>query len=201
MALFRCRKFLGCVPLRTAVWLLALLAILIGGLGSAGSWLEVSWMSHHPLAWREKVATIIQAGVFSPLFLLSFLGFFAALNGKRGVVYIYSKFVFIHAPLIAIALAFTLLTTISPDIDPETVEKCLNGTTSPIITQFCNHDSLVRILPIAFLGAAMLIQFSAWVVASSYGEEWDRKRDVGDWDPELSRSMLEYPEPPFAVRR
>ncbi|KAF7363670.1 hypothetical protein MSAN_01024400 [Mycena sanguinolenta] len=201
MALFRCRKFLGCLSLRTGVWLLALLAILVGGLGSAGSWLEVSWMAQHPLALRQKVATIIQAGVFSLLFLLSFLGFFAALAHKRGVVYIYSKFVFIHAPLIAIALAITLITTIDPDSSPDAVKTCLNGTTSTIISQFCNHGlSLVHILPIALLGAAVLIQFSAWIVASSYGEERDRKVDFTDSDLESSRSML-YPESPFAARR
>jgi len=202
MALFRCRKFLGCMSLRTGVWLLALLAILVSGVGSAGSWLEVSWMLHHPLALRDKAATMVAAGVFSLLFLLSLLGFFAALSGKRGVIYIYSKFTFIHAALILLSLGFTLFTTLKPDdSDPQAVEKCLNGTTSPIISQFCNHGlSVVRILPIAFLGAAMLIQFSAWIVASSYGEERDRKREFSDWDPEATRSMLQYPEPPFAAR-
>jgi len=202
MALFRCRKFLGCVPLRTAVWLLALLAIVVGGLGSAGSWLEVNWMSQHPLASRDKVAKIIQAGVFSLLFLLSLFGFFAAVTGKRGVVYIYGKFIFITGPLIILALGFTLFTTLDPATDPDAVQNCLNGTTSPIITQFCNHGlTLVRILPIALLGAALLIQFSAWIVASSYGEERDRKHHFSDSDLESSRSMLEFPEHPFDRRR
>ncbi|KAF7338091.1 Tetraspanin family [Mycena venus] len=202
MALFRCRTFLGCMSLRTGVWLLALLAILVSGLGSAGSWLEVTWMAHHPLVLRDKVATIIQAGAFSLLFLLSLLGFFAALNGKRGVVYIYSKFTFIHAPLIMLSLAVTLFTTLKPDMDQQAVENCLNGTKSPIISQFCNHGlSVVRILPIAFLGAALLIQFCVWIVATSYGEEIDRGSDFADSDLEATRSMLQYPEPPFAARR
>ncbi|KAJ7905786.1 hypothetical protein B0H14DRAFT_2661622, partial [Mycena olivaceomarginata] len=201
MALLRCRKFLGCIPLGTGVWLLALLAILVGGLGSAGSWLEVNWMAHHPLALRDKAATIIQAGVFSLLFLLSFLGFFAGLSGKRGAVYIYSKFTFIHAPLLILALGFTLFITLKPNTDPEAVNKCLNGTTSPIITQFCNHGlSLVRILPIALLGAAMLIQLSVWIVASSYGEEQDRRHEFSDSGLESSRTTLLFPESPFAPR-
>ncbi|KAJ6525695.1 hypothetical protein B0H19DRAFT_587956 [Mycena capillaripes] len=205
MALFRCRKFLGCVPLRTGVWLLALLAILVSGAGSAGSWLEVYWMTHHPLASIEKVATIIQAGVFSFLFLLSLFGFIAALSGKRGVVYIYSRIVFIHAPLLLLSFGLTLLTTLRPgDSDPESAKKCLNGSTSPIISQFCDRKglSLIRILPIALLGAAILIQFCAWIVAISYGEEQDRKFDDSRSDLESNqRATLLYPEPPFAARR
>ncbi|KAJ7940379.1 hypothetical protein B0H13DRAFT_8736 [Mycena leptocephala] len=206
MALFRCRKFLGCVPLRTGVWLLTLIAMIVSGPGSAGSWLEVFWMIHHPLPLLNKVTTLIQAGVFSVLFILSLLGFIAALSGKRGAVYIYSKFVFIHAALLLLSLGLTLFTTLrSDDSDPQAVEKCVNGSTSPIIFQFCNHKlSVVRILPIALLGAAILIQFCAWIVGTSYGEEEDRKSDNFHSDLESNSnhwSMLRYPEPPFDARR
>ncbi|KAJ6463842.1 hypothetical protein C8R47DRAFT_77544 [Mycena vitilis] len=202
MAIFRCRKFLGCVPLRTGVWLLALLAILIGGAGSAGSWLEVYWMTHHLLTLREKVASFIQAAVFSLLFLLSLFGFITALSGQRGAVYIYSKFIFIHAPSILISLGVTLFATLRPDdSDPQAVDNCLNGTTSPIIAQFCNSKlSVVRVLPIALLGATILVQFSAWIVASSYGEEEDKKLYDSRSDLEsIGRSEFLFPEPPFEI--
>ncbi|KAJ7156981.1 hypothetical protein C8R43DRAFT_411171 [Mycena crocata] len=209
MALIRCRAFLGCVALRTGVWFLALIAMLISGPGAAGSWLEVYWMTHHPLGLRDKVITIIQAGVFSSLFLLSPLGFVAALKRARGACYIYSKFILIHTPLLLLSLGLSLFTTLSPDkSDSKGVEKCLNGSPSPIIAQFCNHDlSLVRILPIAFLGASILVQFYVWIISISYAENLDvdaaasefEKYNGSDSDLEShTRSM--WPEPPFARR-
>jgi len=177
MALFRCRTFLCCLSLRIGVCLLTLIAMLVSGSGAAGSWLEVSWMTLHPLASRAKVAIIAQGGVFSVLFLLSCLGFISALGKQRGAVYIYSKFIFIHAPLIILSLVLTLYVDLRPESsDPKVVENCLNGSTSPIILQFCAQEglsSVIKILPIALLGAAVLIQFYAWMVAISYGEELD----------------------------
>ncbi|KAK7037948.1 Tetraspanin family [Favolaschia claudopus] len=202
MALFQCRKFLGCIPLQIAVWLLALLAILVSGAGAAGGWLEVSILVNHPLPLWDRIAIIVQSGTLSLLFLLSFLGFFAGLSGKRGVVYIYSKFVFIHSPLLLVSLGLALFFTLKPDTDSDAVKKCMNGTKNSLIVQFCDNGfSVINILPIALLGAAILIQFSAWIVATSYGEERDRETKFADSDLEASRSMLEYPEHPFATRR
>jgi hypothetical protein len=97
--------------------------------------------------------------------------FTAALNQARGAVYIYSKFVFTHAALLLLSLGLMLYTTLRPDnSDPNAVGKCLNGSTSPIISQFCNQNlSLVRILSIALLGAAILVQFCALTVACPVG--------------------------------
>jgi len=169
-------------------------------------------MGHHPLVLYRKVAIIIQAAVFSFLFVMSLLGFIAALNQARGAVYIYSKFVFTHAALLLLSLGLTLYTTLRPDnSDPNAVAKCLNGSTSPIISQFCNQNlSLVRILSIALLGAAILVQFYAWVVSISYGEELDIEAVAKEFsnaryyasDSDLeSQPLSAYPEPPFARRR
>lgn len=127
------------------------------------------------------MAILAQAVVFSSLFLLSILGcvsppfrpseertsiyhrFIAALQSARGAVYIYNKFIFIHTPVILLSFGLTLLATLQPDnSDPDGPTKCVNGSSSPIIAQFCSHSMTpIRILPIAFLGAASLIQFSA----------------------------------------
>ncbi|KAJ7087786.1 hypothetical protein C8R44DRAFT_720942 [Mycena epipterygia] len=212
MALLRCRAFLGCVPLRTAVWLLALIAMMVSGPGAGGSWLEMYWTENHPISLRDKMAILARAVVFSSLFLLSILGFIAALQGARGAVYIYSKFIFIHTPVILLSFGLTLFATLQPDnSDPDGPTKCLNGSSSPIIAQFCSHSmTFIRILPIAFLGAASLIQFNTWIVSISYAEELDlaaaprefsKKKYYGsDSDLEANaRSM--YPEPPFGARR
>jgi hypothetical protein len=65
MALFRCRKFLGCVPLRTGVWLLTLIAMIVSGPGSAGSWLEVFWMSAYLYERRTPFLMILCRYLFS----------------------------------------------------------------------------------------------------------------------------------------
>ncbi|KAJ7444856.1 hypothetical protein FB451DRAFT_72123 [Mycena latifolia] len=213
MAFFRCRAFLGCMSLQTGVWLLALIAMMVSGPGAAGSWLEVFWMGHHPLNLYAKVTIIIKAAVLSFLFLMSLLGFIAALNRARGAVYIYSKFVFIHTPLILLSLGLTLFAVLRPDKSDPDVEKCLNASTSSIIIQFCKQGlSLVHILSIAFLGSAFLIQFYAWIVAISYGEELDIASAMINFssgkyyyesnaDLESRPLSAAYPEPPFARTR
>ncbi|KAJ7074198.1 hypothetical protein C8F01DRAFT_1099602 [Mycena amicta] len=205
MAIFRARKFLFCVPLRAGVCLLAVLAMLVSGPGAAGSWLE----QRHTLPLRAKVAIIIQGGVFSLVFLLSIPGLIAAANGQRGAVYIYSKFLFITTPLIVLSLLVTLFTTLHPEsVD---FDKCLNGSKSQFIQQFCTQNglsSVVKILPIALLGAAILTQFYAWIIAISYGEELDvsgLESKFGRYYGSNSGSDVEnqrssYPEPPFARR-
>ncbi|KAJ7744997.1 hypothetical protein DFH07DRAFT_20932 [Mycena maculata] len=209
MAFFRCRAFLCCVPLRTGVWLLGLIAMIVSALGAAGSWLEVTWMSNHPLALRDKVAIMIEGIVLSSLFLLALFGFIAALKGARGAVYIYSKFIFIHTGLILLSFGFTLFSILRPD-KSNPVENCLNGSTSRIIAQFCGQGlSLVRILSAAFLGVSVLVQFYAWIVSISYAEELDvditereRFKYFGS-DSDLERnpsSSNRFPEPPFARR-
>ncbi|KAJ7775138.1 hypothetical protein B0H16DRAFT_86996 [Mycena metata] len=212
MAFFRCRAFVGCMALRTGVWLLALIAMLVSGAGSAGSWLEVYWTIYHPIGLRDKAALIIQGGVLSFLFLMTFLGFIAGLKGARGAVYIYAKFVFIHTPFILLALAFVLYTALRPDTsNPNAVEDCLNGSQNPLFVQFCHHSltSTVRILPVALLGVAALVQFYAWIVSISFGEGKDmdaldrfssRKYYGSDSDLE-SNSLPLHPEPPFSLRR
>jgi len=166
-------------------------------------------MTHHPLALRDKVAVIIQGVILSSLFILSLLGFIAALKGARGAVYIYSKFIFIHTALILLSFGFTLFTTLRPDeSDSNGVEKCLNGSTSSIISQFCNHHlSVVRVLPLGFLGASVLVQFYAWMVSISYAEELDIEAiefEFGKYhgsDSDLESNPLSmYPEPPFTRR-
>ncbi|KAF7311498.1 hypothetical protein MKEN_01052100 [Mycena kentingensis (nom. inval.)] len=176
MAIFRARRFCFCLSLRVGVCLLALLAMLVSGPGAAGSWVEVFWMtSTHPVALRAKIAVFIQGGVFSLVFLMSIPGFIAAANAARGAVYIYSKFLFISTPLIVLALLVTLLTTLHPE-DAD-FERCLNGSTSPLIRQFCTQDkslsSPVKLLPIVLLGTSLGIQFFSWIIAISYGEDLD----------------------------
>lgn len=41
MAFIHCRTFLFCLHLRAGVWILALLALLLGGAGATGGWMEV----------------------------------------------------------------------------------------------------------------------------------------------------------------
>ncbi|KAJ7709630.1 hypothetical protein B0H17DRAFT_1190816 [Mycena rosella] len=197
------------MALRTGVWLLALLAMLVSGLGAAGSWLEVFWTGHHPVPLYGKVATIIQAAMFSFLFLMSLLGFIAALNRARGAVYIYSKFIFIHTAFILLSLGLALFGALRPDnSDPEAFEKCLNGSTSSVIIQFCDTGfSLVHIVSIALIGVAFLVQFYAWMVSISYGEEldMDSTRDLfgkyyGSDVYAETQPLSAYPEPPFARR-
>ncbi|KAJ7085815.1 hypothetical protein B0H15DRAFT_371532 [Mycena belliarum] len=210
MAFFRCRAFLGCMSLKTGVWLLALLAMMVSGPGAAGSWLEVVWMKDHPLTLYGKLTIIIQAAAFSSLFLISILGFIAALQGARGAVYIYSKFIFIHGALILLSLGLTLFGTLTPEKSNPDVEKCVNGSTSTVIVEFCKQRlSIAHILSIALIGAALAIQFYAWIVASSYGEDLDTTSAVDKYfrsetysDHEARPLSAAYPEAPFArVRR
>ncbi|KAJ7510124.1 hypothetical protein B0H11DRAFT_1177373 [Mycena galericulata] len=209
MSFFRCRTFLCCMPLRTGVWLLALAAMMVSAPAAGGSWLEVFWMTHHPLALRDKVAVIIQGVVLSSLSFLSLLGFVAALKNARGAIYIYSKFIFIHTPLILLSLGLTLFTILHPDeSNPLGVQNCLNGSSSPIISQFCSRGlSLVRVLPVGFLGASLIVQFYAWMVSISFAEELDvdtagrefEKYYTSNLNPESNPPSM-YPEPPFARR-
>ncbi|CAK5277329.1 unnamed protein product [Mycena citricolor] len=171
MALFRCRKFLFCLSLRSGVMVLALLAMLISGLGVGGAGVELSWViTQHQVSLARKIAIFSQGAVLTLLFLLSLLGLIAGVHAGRGVVYIYSKMTFIHGPFLLAALGLTLFTTFK-ERSTNTI-PCLNGSSSAIIKQFCDQEqlSLVLILPIALLGAACLIQFYSWVVAISYGE-------------------------------
>ncbi|KAJ6597160.1 hypothetical protein DFH09DRAFT_1272591 [Mycena vulgaris] len=214
MAFFRCRAFLGCMSLQTGVWSLALIAMMVSGPGAAGSWLEVNWMAHHPPTFMyAKIALIFQAAVFSFLFLMSFLGFVAALNRARGAVYVYSKFIFVHTAFLLLSFGLTLFTNLHPEeLDLSAFKRCLNGSTSSLIIQFCNMglSSLIQIVTIALLGAAILVQFYAWIVSISYGEELDvaaagdkfsnGKNFYGSDSNLESHPLSAYPEPPFARR-
>ncbi|KAJ7286057.1 hypothetical protein C8J57DRAFT_656376 [Mycena rebaudengoi] len=171
MAFFRCRAFLGCLSLKTGACLLAFIAMMVGGMGAAGSWLEVSWIAQHPLDLRDKASIFAQAIIFSTLFVLSFLGLVAAITGTRSGVYIYSKFIFIHSALMLLSLGFTLYSTFRA-ADPDQAAACLNGSNQPIISQFCNRGwSVIKIVPIALLGSSLAVQIFAWIIAISYVDE------------------------------
>ncbi|KAJ6623470.1 hypothetical protein B0H10DRAFT_794444 [Mycena sp. CBHHK59/15] len=214
MAIFRCRSFLGCLPLKTGACCLAVLGMMAGGLGAAGSWLEVYWTTHHPLDLLDKAALMARAVVFSLLLVLSFFGFAAAIKNTRSGVYICGKFIFIHTTLISLSFAFTIYSTLRTT-NQEQVTKCINGSNGTSILQFCNKGwSLIKILPVALFGLTLIAQFYAWIIALSYADELDidgatRKFSaltIGEYhgtqnsDIESDPRGVMYPEPPFPRR-
>jgi hypothetical protein len=173
MVLIQSRKFLGCLALRTGVWMLGLLSFMLGAGGSVIGWLEIVSLTHHPVPLEDKIFLFIRTIVLSLLALISLAGVLVGWSKSLGFAYIYSKMVASHFLLLLVALALALAVTLQSSND-EVIKQCINGSTNRFIIEFCSPGwSLVQATSVGILGAAVLVQIYAFIIASNFVHRLD----------------------------
>ncbi|KAJ3753582.1 hypothetical protein EV360DRAFT_87644 [Lentinula raphanica] len=193
MVLIRSRKFLGCLALGTGVWILALVSLMLGVSGSVIGWLEIVLLGTHPLPLEDKVFLFIRTIILSLLVLLSLIGLVVGLPKRPGLAFIYTKMVASHYMLLLLALASTLVLTLRT-VSNDTVDQCINGSSSRIIIEFCSPGwSLVQGALVCIAGTSVVVQSYAFVMAGNLAYRLDLEMAVVFPDSASFRSDKFHP--------
>ncbi|THU77804.1 hypothetical protein K435DRAFT_74829 [Dendrothele bispora CBS 962.96] len=193
MPFIRCRTFLGGSSLRSGIWILGMLSLLIGGLGGAMSWTKVDVM-RNTIPIGGEIFLLIQAITFSLLAVLALLGIAGGVAQIRGILYIYPKLLSGHYLLIITSFASSLYMVFSP-LNDRAVALCLKGVNDEFIAQFCKPGwSLINGLSVCLLAVTLPVQLYTFIIAINFAEdtEYDDAASIDVKFPEIKSR-----NPPF----
>ena len=206
MAFLRARAFIACLPLRSGIWILGLVGLIVSGFGAAGSAMLLTLLKEHPVTLIPKISLFVQTGAMGLFGLISIFGILAAIMQSHGVAFIYKKVILADLLVNLPALGYIVFATLRPSSE-EDVAACLNGHTdrTEMIFQFCEPGvSVVKGFSWALMASIILVQFYSLIIASSWSDQLfqdsaayvDRSLDFSDTekgnvvDPTKSRFSL-----------
>lgn len=130
-------------------------------------------LGDHRLPTFETAVLFVQAIMFSVLGLLSIVAIVGSIANSRSASFICAKMFAIHLFLTIVSVAFVLYATLRP-ISNADVQSCLASSTDELVIEFCEKGfSILKALPIMFLGIVIFVQLYAYIILVNYTEKLD----------------------------
>ncbi|KIM43630.1 hypothetical protein M413DRAFT_385314 [Hebeloma cylindrosporum] len=186
-AYVRSRKFCCCLPVRSGVFALSLIAMVGGSFVAAIGWIEVSQLSIHPMEKADEVALWIHSGMFTILGALAVLGFIGALIKNRAMVSTFAVALAVHLGFSVASGVFTLYSVFRQN-PQDAIAKCLNDAAgnTEITTETCqNGIAIMKGIMVAIYIVTWFIQLYAYFVVERYADQ------LGD--EEIAENTIVFP--------
>ncbi|KAH8827035.1 hypothetical protein DL96DRAFT_1816068 [Flagelloscypha sp. PMI_526] len=114
MTFLRARTFIACLPLRSGIWILGLVGLVVAGFGAAGSAMLLMLLANHPVALIPKIALFVQTGSMGLFGLISLFGILTGILKTHGIAFIYSKIALLNVLVNIPALGYIVFATLRP---------------------------------------------------------------------------------------